>query len=56
MEQAKQSGEEGNGLTESDFERLKQMHKMTPAERKVYIQYCYIKDYQDSIGTFLQFV
>ena len=43
MEQVKQSGEEGGGLTEDDFEKLKQMPKMTSTERKV----CYIRDCEE---------
>ena len=36
MEQANQSEEEGDKVTEDDIEKLKQMPKMKPAEKKVY--------------------
>ena len=42
MEQAQQGGEEGAGLTETDYKKLKQIHKMTPAERKVLCRTLYL--------------
>lgn len=35
MEHAKKNNELGKGLTDADFDKLENMHKMTPAGRKV---------------------
>ena len=40
MEHATENSELGESLTEGDFRQLKQMHKMTGAERKVCVYAC----------------